>query len=115
MSSQNKVYGKISGAVVNDEDSSEPLRLSDLFKFLNVRKRSTSCPHCDHRGAWEISMQEESDNEENPRLLLFKMESTKGEAHTSIAMNCPNCGHLAQISTYKIREFLAGDVQPWAK
>lgn len=90
------------------ENESEPLRMNDLMDLLNDSGRYTKCPHCDHKGAWEISTtSEERENPgDNPRLTMYRnyAGSEADHYHTTAAMTCPNCGHFAQISTYKIRQ-----------
>jgi hypothetical protein len=117
MQGPNKVYGKVTNVKINEDGAATPLRLNDLFAFLNDRERYTSCPHCDHEGVWEVSMYEEGDEQtENPRLQLFKINTSEGGHHTFSGMTCPKCGHFAQISTYKIRQFLDGEERPkWVK
>lgn len=118
MKSSDNYYGPIEGVIINDEDAVEPLRLNDLFQFLNGRQRSTACPYCIHEGVWEVSMQEEPGDQvmpDNPKMQLFKTAVANGATHTFVGMTCPNCGNFAQISTYKIREFLRGGKNKWAK
>lgn len=117
MNGPNSFHGPIEGVIINDENAEEPLRLNDLFHFLNARQRSTSCPYCIHEGVWEVSMQDEADEQavqKNPKMQLFKTEVADGATHTFVGMTCPNCGNFAQISTYKIREFLSGGKNKWA-
>ena len=96
------------GSVLLFEDGSQdPLRMQDLISFLAARQRRSSCPHCSWQGGWEIAMFEENDQDENPKLEIFKLDTLSQSIHTCVAIICPNCGHFAQIATYKIREFMA--------
>lgn len=94
---------------LHEEDDDDPLRLGDLMRFLIAVRRKTQCPHCEHRGQWAVALNDSSPhyNGENPPLTLFKNHLLHGSYHTAAGMTCPNCGHFAMISTYKIREFLA--------
>lgn len=103
-----KVHAKMVKPKLAESSDDEPLRLSHLMEFLTTAKRSTTCPHCNYRGPWEISLQlEEGEDSENPRLTIYMDHVISGGYHTSSGMTCANCGHFAQISTYKIRQFLA--------
>lgn len=101
------IKGKRKTLFLAEKPDSDPLRLKNLMAFLIAVKRSTQCPHCDHKGGWEISLNEvEGEDAENPRLSLITNATLDGETHTAAAMTCPKCGHLATISTYKIREHM---------
>lgn len=98
---------KLSGDFLLFEDGTkEPLRMNDLIGFLSARKRSSSCPHCDYRGGWEIAMFEADSEETNPKLEIFVLDTASGSKHSTAALTCPNCGHFAQVATYKIRQFM---------
>lgn len=90
-----------------DDTGDEPLRVDDLISFFGDRNRSLACPHCPHEGGWEIALYMKVDEDEkNPLLVTFPNESVTGSKHNSCGMTCPNCGHFAFISTYKIRQYL---------
>ncbi|MBF8746869.1 hypothetical protein [Pseudomonas monteilii] len=89
------------------EDGSLPdLRMADLLAFLSKQGRSPKCPHCEWKGGWEIAMNEEDPTDTNPKLEILTHQNLRGTFLTTAAMTCPNCGHFAQISTYKIRQIL---------
>lgn len=102
------IEGKLKPPRLAETDPNDPLRLNDLMRFLLSAKRKTQCPHCDHRGPWEISLNESVDDydPENPPLTMYRNYIQDGTFHTSAGMNCPQCGHFAVVSTYKIRAFL---------
>ncbi|WP_139326714.1 hypothetical protein [Pseudomonas flexibilis] len=99
------------GKVVQiDESGVRDLRASDLLSYFKKSGRHTRCPHCDHVGIWEfhIKIDEEGRADADPILIPFKlsMDDRNDEAWTKCAaITCPNCGHVALISMYKIAAF----------
>lgn len=92
---------------VEDEEGLEPLRVDDLTSFFSDRNRSLECPHCAYEGGWEIALYMASkEDESNPMLVIFPNVSATGTKHSSCGLTCPNCGHFAFVSTYKIRQYL---------
>lgn len=49
--------------------------------------------------------------EKNPKVTLYKTGVGHGSPHTQVGLTCPNCGHFAQVSTYKIRQFQAAQAE----
>lgn len=89
-----------------EDGSLPPLRMKDLTGFCTARGRARHCPHCDWSGGWEIALNEEDPNDTNPKLDIFILPTMSNSKHTASALICPNCGHLAMISTYKIRQYM---------
>ncbi len=103
-----KIEGKMSPPRLAETDPNDPLRLEDLMRFLLAARRRTQCPHCDHRGPWEVSLNETADDfdPQNPPLTMYRNYIQDGSFHTSAGMTCPQCGHFAEVATYKIRAFI---------
>lgn len=92
---------------VEDETGLVPLRVDDLISFFSARDRSLACPYCPHEGGWEMALHMvEKEDESNPLLVIFPNTSATGTVHSSCGLTCPNCGHFAFVSTYKIRQYL---------
>lgn len=94
---------------VNDA-SAKDLRASDLLNYFKSSGRHSRCPHCTHTGTWEfhIKLDSSGNAEEDPFLIPFKlsMDEQPSESWTKCAaITCPNCGHMALISMYKIAAF----------
>jgi len=92
------------------------LRASDLMRFLKHVGRTSKCPYCEHSGAWEFHVKldpETGQAEEDAELIEFKVEMPGAlEAWTKCAaITCPQCGHFAMISMYKIAEFLSKEAK----
>lgn len=99
--------GRLENVFLFVEDESLPaLRMNDLLKFLSQQGRSPKCPHCEWKGGWEIAMNEDDPSDKNPKLEILRHQNLRGTFLTTAAMTCPNCGHFAQIATYKIRQVL---------
>ncbi|WP_248769044.1 hypothetical protein [Pseudomonas sp. MWU12-2345] len=95
-----------------EDGSGDPLRAQDLIDFFVATNRSPKCPCCPHEGAWDFSLQTvegegEGEGSKNLPLSIYVHVMIDGQRHTTAGMTCPKCGHFAQISTYKIREFQA--------
>lgn len=99
--------------ITEPDDGPDPLRLLDFMEFLNLTGRYSKCPHCPHDGQWEISTQDdvEPGMERNPKVTIYKTGVAHGSPHTQVGLTCPNCGHFAQVSTYKIRQFQAAQAE----
>lgn len=88
------------------------LRASDLLRFFEASSRDTKCPHCAHIGQWEFHIKidpETGESEDDPVLIPFKIGmGGSSESWTKCAgITCPQCGHFALVSMYKIAEFKA--------
>lgn len=92
------------------------LRQSDFISFLEEKRRLKKCPHCEHSGAWEFHVMtdpETGEAEEDPVLVpyLVPVGVPGEEPEPCIGITCPECGHWALISMYKIRSFLNSEAQ----
>lgn len=86
------------------------LRTSDLLRFFEASGRSNRCPHCTHAGPWEIHIKidpETGKAEEDAVLIPFHitMPGSKDSWTKCAGLTCPQCGHFALVSMYKIAEF----------
>lgn len=92
-----------------DESGIGELRASDLLKYFSASGRYNNCPHCSHVGPWEfhIKLDEEGRAEADAVLIPFKlgMDDEPEAWAKCAAVTCPQCGHMALISMYKIAAF----------
>ena len=75
------------------------IRLSQLKAFLKKAERSSQCPFCPHKGAWAMHLHTTDDPVADKDPLVYVYGS--GE-WSYVAMSCPQCGHLSQISLFVI-------------
>ena len=98
--------------LIAEDGSLPPLRMSSLLIFLSLQGRSPRCPHCDWEGGWELALHDmDADDEDeqgfvDPKLEILVHANMRGTTRTTVGMTCPNCGHFAEVSTYKIRQVL---------
>ena len=84
-----------------------PLRMSQVFTYLQSSGRTETCPFCAYTGAWDFHIQWDATTtapENDPLMSVFELGSQlSSEPNECVAITCPQCAHFSLLDAGRIK------------
>lgn len=78
--------------------------------FLVAKQRSSKCPVCPHKGAWNFYVDKTHGLDGESLMALTPMKSmyhsAADDTYYVIAMDCPNCGYVSYTASSIVIDWL---------
>lgn len=85
----------------------QPLRMSQVVRYLRNAGRTEKCPFCGYQGEWDFHVQwpdGAAEPEQDPPMVVFNISTTSNpKPHQCVAITCPQCAHFSLLDINRIQ------------